>query len=261
MICRGCRAGTAPGSRPGGGFASRVRVPPPAPFVLKGMILMIEKILKYEKLLSYFLCTNTLPPRQKAIKISYYISAITEALNLELTPLRNIGTHPSEVQKRLKMLKPIVDRLFNLFPLLLKIQEIDMVRLVDLLGILYEASASEKVKVFFEKIIKSSSDEIVLSELADVAYDIGLFDVSYKALLKLFSMGNKRVEILYNIALLEYLMGKNESALLRLKKISKNKKKVSFNYGRIAYLMGAIHLSRGDIEQAKKLFKIARGVK
>ena len=101
----------------------------------------------------------------------------------------------------------------------------------------------------------------MLSEIADITYEIGLFDISHKALLKLFRIGDKRVEILYNIALLEYLMGKNEIALKRLEKIGKKRGIIGLNREKIAYLMGAIHLSRGDIEQAKKLFKIARGIK
>jgi len=222
---------------------------------------MIDRIPKYEKLLLYFLHTNTLQPRQKAIKISYYISAITEILNLELMPLRRIGSHPLEIQKKLNLLKPIVNRFLTLLPLLLNVREIDMIRLIDFLGVLYEASASEQVKIFFEKVIEQSSDEIVLSEIADITYEIGLFDISHKALLKLFRIGDKRVEILYNIALLEYLMGKNEIALKRLEKIGKKRGIIGLNREKIAYLMGAIHLSRGDIEQAKKLFKIARGIK
>ncbi len=156
-----------------------------------------------------------------------------------------------------KAVKPLCRDLEKKVHLFLSINEQN--ETISLLGSLskslHDFGCDDLSKKMFNNLIDRTSDAVKLSELLDYVLECGYLDLALKIAKKMRENGLAVFAIMYNEALIKYLLGKDLESLRIVRSIISK-------YGlrpEILGLLSAIYIGIGELEDAKKYLNILRG--
>lgn len=194
--------------------------------------------------------------RKKIFKIIKIISKINNILRQISRVFRDNKITLSVLRRFLENeIKPICFRLYNILKQLLDMPSFcNCEELSKLVFLLNDIGCCKIAKELFQLQIRKIDDDFVLAEILDKIFESGFLDLALIGLRKIRENGYTSYEIIYNEALINYLLGNNFEALKLLKTISNQ-------FGQkkpVISLLAPIYIAIGNLEEAKKLFRILR---